>query len=107
MQSERIQCRGGDPADSLELLHRNWDIPTVKGQRDREMFLLDDAKRRIEGLPPVLTNEKIKVDKKEKGQATLGAFFQTSPAKKRKERSEEELNTPLKKESRVGEDKNH
>jgi hypothetical protein len=63
---------------------RNWDIPTVKGQREREIFLLEDAKRRIEGLPPVLSTDKIKVDKKEKGQATLGNFFQASPTKKRK-----------------------
>lgn len=63
-----------------KLTHKNvnqkyWDVPNVKAQRDREMFLLDDAKRRVEGLPPVLSNEKVKVDKKEKGQATLGSFF--------------------------------
>ena len=54
---------------------RNWSVPTVKGQREREVFLLNDAIRRVEGLPPVLSSEKIKVDKKEKGQATLGNFF--------------------------------
>lgn len=57
----------------------------MKGQREREIYLLEDAKRRIEGLPPVLSGEKVKVDKKEKGQATLGSFFQASPAKKRKD----------------------
>lgn len=60
----------------------------MKGQRERELFLLDDAKRRVEGLPPVLSNEKVKVDKKEKGQATLGSFFgpgiSTPSPKKRK-----------------------
>ncbi|KAK9897533.1 hypothetical protein P389DRAFT_142732 [Cystobasidium minutum MCA 4210] len=71
---------------------KNWDIPTVKGQRDREVFLLEDAKRRIEGLPPVLSSEKVKVDKKEKGQATLGNFFQSSPSKKRKENPTEASN---------------
>lgn len=73
----------------------------MKGQRDREIFLLEDAKRRIEGLPPVLSSEKIKVDKKEKGQATLGNFFQASPAKKRKERSEENTEESPKKASKV------
>lgn len=53
----------------------------MKGQREREVFLLNDAIRRVEGLPPVLSNEKIKVDKKEKGQSTLANFFGASPAK--------------------------
>ena len=46
--------------------------------------MLQDAIRRIEGLPPVLSNEKIKVDKKEKGQATLGSFFSNNPTPKKR-----------------------
>lgn len=51
-------------------------MPTVKGQREREVDLLEDAKRRVQGLPPVLGTEKVKVDQKqEKGQQTLDALF--------------------------------
>jgi hypothetical protein len=48
----------------------------VKGQREREVDLLEDAKRRVQGLPPVLPTEKAKADKKqEKGQQTLDSLF--------------------------------
>ncbi|KAH0499790.1 hypothetical protein TgHK011_006957 [Trichoderma gracile] len=52
-----------------------WSIPTVKGQRDRELELLEDAKRRVEGLPPVLGSEKVKVKTAEKGQQKLEDLF--------------------------------
>ncbi|KAK0763233.1 hypothetical protein N5P37_004219 [Trichoderma harzianum] len=48
-----------------------WSIPTVKGQREREVELLEDAKRRVQGLPPVLGSEKAKVKSVEKGQQKL------------------------------------
>lgn len=53
----------------------SWSIPTVKGQREREIELLDDAKRRVQGLPPVLAGEKVKVEKREKGQQKLDSLF--------------------------------
>jgi hypothetical protein len=53
----------------------SWSIPTVKGQREQEINLLEDAKRRIQGLPPVLASEKVKERKKEKGQQTLDKLF--------------------------------
>ncbi|EPS27118.1 hypothetical protein PDE_02059 [Penicillium oxalicum 114-2] len=49
----------------------SWSIPTVRGQRDRELELLEDAKRRVQGLPPVLTTEKVKMDRRERGQQSL------------------------------------
>jgi len=52
--------------------------------------LLDDAKRRVEGLPPVLSNEKVKVDKKEKGQATLANFFGSNGTTPKKRKAEDE-----------------
>lgn len=63
-----------------KLAHKNansnsWSIPKVKAQREREVFLLEDAKRRVEGLPPVLGTEKVKVTKHEKGQKTLDSLF--------------------------------
>jgi hypothetical protein len=48
----------------------------VKAQREREIDLLEDAKRRVQGLPPVLATEKAKVGaKQEKGQQTLDTLF--------------------------------
>lgn len=48
----------------------------MKAQREREIDLLEDAKRRVQGLPPVLATEKAKVGaKQEKGQRTLDALF--------------------------------
>ncbi|RFU23876.1 hypothetical protein B7463_g12459, partial [Scytalidium lignicola] len=38
---------------------------TVKAQREREVELHEDAKRRVQGLPPVLKSEKVKVAKQE------------------------------------------
>ncbi|GJN68131.1 hypothetical protein PLICBS_002174 [Purpureocillium lilacinum] len=49
----------------------SWSVPTVKGQRDREIDLLEDAKRRVLELPPVLASEKVKVTNEEKGQQKL------------------------------------
>lgn len=54
---------------------KSWSIPTVKGQREREMELLDDVKRRIQGLPPVLAGEKVRVEEHEKGQQKLDSLF--------------------------------
>ncbi|KAL4762101.1 uncharacterized protein BDW70DRAFT_32821 [Aspergillus foveolatus] len=51
----------------------SWSVPTVKKQREREVELLEDAKLRVQGLPPV--SEKVKVEKQEKGQKKLDAMF--------------------------------
>lgn len=70
-----------------KLAHKNagsasWSINTVKKQREREIELLDDAKRRIEGLPPVLGVEKVKVTKTpERGQKSLDSMFGSASAK--------------------------
>ena len=53
----------------------SWSIPTVRGQREREIEFLDDARRRIQGLPPVLASEKVKVEKHERGQQKLDSLF--------------------------------
>ncbi|KAF8905738.1 hypothetical protein CPB84DRAFT_1890942 [Gymnopilus junonius] len=63
-----------------KLAHKNansktWSIPDVKSQRDREVELLEDAKRRVQGLPPVMAGEKVKVIKHEKGQQKLDSLF--------------------------------
>ncbi|OAA56190.1 hypothetical protein SPI_07801 [Niveomyces insectorum RCEF 264] len=52
-----------------------WSVPTVKGQRAREVELLEDAKRRVEKLPPVLASERVKTNRTEKGQQKLDALF--------------------------------
>ena len=62
-------------------LCRNWSVNTVKGQREREIALLQDAIDRIKGLPPVTKQEKVHETKREKGQATLNSFFGASPSK--------------------------
>ncbi|KAL4924222.1 uncharacterized protein BDV17DRAFT_221224 [Aspergillus undulatus] len=51
----------------------SWSVPTVRKQREREVELLEDAKARVQGLPPV--SEKVKVEKQEKGQKKLDAMF--------------------------------
>ncbi|KAJ5707558.1 hypothetical protein N7488_007359 [Penicillium malachiteum] len=53
----------------------SWSIPTVQGQRERELELLEDAKRRVRGLPPVLASEKIRVEHLEQGQQRLDTMF--------------------------------
>jgi hypothetical protein len=53
----------------------SWSIPTVRGQREREIELLEDAQRRVQGLPPVLASEKVKVERREKGQQSLDTLF--------------------------------
>lgn len=53
-----------------------WSVPTVKGQRERELELLQDAESRIQGLPPVLARERVRVEKNEKGQQKLDTLFQ-------------------------------
>ncbi|KAJ5161299.1 hypothetical protein N7492_006691 [Penicillium capsulatum] len=60
---------------------RSWSIPTVREQRQREMDLLDDARRRVQGLPPVLSSEKVRVDRREKGQQSLDALLNQATAK--------------------------
>ncbi|KAJ5730562.1 uncharacterized protein N7483_005070 [Penicillium malachiteum] len=53
----------------------SWSIPTVQGQRERELELLEDAQRRIRGLPPVLASEKVRVAHLEQGQQRLDKMF--------------------------------
>ncbi|KAL2135480.1 hypothetical protein VTI74DRAFT_8339 [Chaetomium olivicolor] len=53
----------------------SWSVPTVKAQREREFQLLEDAKRRVQGLPPVVASEKVRTTKDEKGQQKLDALF--------------------------------
>lgn len=53
----------------------SWSIPTVKRQREREMELLEDAQRRVQGLPSVVASEKVKTDQREKGQQSIDALF--------------------------------
>jgi hypothetical protein len=70
-----------------KLAHRSattgsWSLPTVKAQREREIELLEDAKHRVQGLPPVLKSEKVKVEKHEKGQQKLDALFEKSGKRK-------------------------
>lgn len=55
----------------------------MKGQRDREVELLEDAKRRVEGLPPVLGSQKVKVAQQAKGQKTLDSMFSEAAKKER------------------------
>lgn len=57
----------------------SWSVPTIKAQRDQEINLLEDARRRIEGLPPVTAGEKVKVERVEKGQQKLEALFAKAP----------------------------
>ncbi|KAL2105922.1 hypothetical protein VUR80DRAFT_7538 [Thermomyces stellatus] len=52
-----------------------WSVPTVKGQREREVEILGDARRRVEGLPPVLASQKVKSKEQEKGQQRVDALF--------------------------------
>lgn len=44
--------------------------------------MLEDAKRRVQGLPPVLAEEKVKIDRPEKGQQRLDAMFAKVEANK-------------------------
>lgn len=53
----------------------SWSVPTVKAQREREVELLEDAKLRVQGLPPVVASEKVKTTREEKGQLKLDALF--------------------------------
>ncbi|KAK5073051.1 hypothetical protein LTR64_000540 [Lithohypha guttulata] len=62
----------------------SWSINTVKAQREHEIELLEDAKRRVQGLPPVLSGEKVKAASREKGQQKLDSLFVKSPNKKEK-----------------------
>lgn len=63
-----------------KLAHRaaassSWSVPTVKAQREREVELLEDARRRVQGLPPVSAGEKVRVERQEKGQQKLDSLF--------------------------------
>ncbi|KAJ5917898.1 hypothetical protein N7454_010273 [Penicillium verhagenii] len=53
----------------------SWSIPTVQGQRERELELLDDAQRRVRGKPPVLASEKVRSSLVEHGQQRLDDLF--------------------------------
>ncbi|RAL14513.1 uncharacterized protein BO97DRAFT_271646 [Aspergillus homomorphus CBS 101889] len=61
----------------------SWSVPTVKKQREREVELLEDAKHRVQGLPPVLASEKVKVEKHEKGQTKLDSMFGKAGTKRK------------------------
>ncbi|KAI6129533.1 hypothetical protein EV401DRAFT_746794 [Pisolithus croceorrhizus] len=53
-----------------------WSVNTVKGQRDREIQLLEDSIRRVQGLPPVISSQKVATQKmKDPGQKTLDQIF--------------------------------
>ncbi len=54
---------------------KSWSVPTIKAQREREVELLEDAKRRVQGLPPVAASEKVRTTKEEKGQQKLDVLF--------------------------------
>ncbi|KAI5303538.1 hypothetical protein KEM55_000495, partial [Ascosphaera atra] len=71
----------------------SWSIPTVKKQREREVELLDDAKRRIQGLPPVMAGEKVKSTGLEKGQRKLDTLF----GKPKEAKGSEDAERPAKK----------
>ena len=63
-----------------KLAHRSgpskpWSVPTVKGQREKEVEILEDAKRRVQGLPPVLATQKVRDKERVKGQQTVDALF--------------------------------
>ncbi|KAK9372443.1 uncharacterized protein V1513DRAFT_238457 [Lipomyces chichibuensis] len=69
-----------------KLAHKNaasekWSIGTVMGQRKREVELLEDAKRRVEGLPPVLKEQKVQDTTQQKGQRTLDSLFKIKEGK--------------------------
>ncbi|KAJ5930088.1 hypothetical protein N7466_005581 [Penicillium verhagenii] len=53
----------------------SWSIPTVQGQRERELELLDDAQRRVRGKPPVLASERFRSSPVEHGQQRLDDLF--------------------------------
>jgi hypothetical protein len=69
---------------------KSWSVPTVRAQREREVEILEDASRRVRGLPSVLADEKIKVETREKGQQKLDTLFgkqretNDTPPRKRK-----------------------
>jgi hypothetical protein len=60
----------------------SWSVPTVKAQREREVELLEDAKLRVQGLPPVVASQKVKTTKHEKGQLKLDALFAKAKGEK-------------------------
>jgi hypothetical protein len=71
---------------------KGWSVPTVKGQREREVELLEDAKRRVLGMAPVHAGEKVKVEQREKGQQKLDMLFGKAPKvaeDKKRKRAEE------------------
>ena len=49
---------------TCQLAHKSvesnaWNISTVKGQREREIELLEDVKARVQGLVPVFGSQKV------------------------------------------------
>lgn len=44
--------------------------------------MLEDAQRRVKGLPPVLASEKVKIEQREKGQQSLDTLFGQAKRKK-------------------------
>ncbi|KAI6019893.1 hypothetical protein F5J12DRAFT_493303 [Pisolithus orientalis] len=75
-----------------------WSVNTVKGQRDREIQLLEDSIERVKGLPPVISSQKVPSKKmKNPGQKTLDQIFFGGAGKK--EQQQEDIS----KEDRSGE----
>ncbi|KAK9492569.1 hypothetical protein V1508DRAFT_462136 [Lipomyces doorenjongii] len=86
-----------------KLAHKNaasekWSIGTVMGQRQREMELLEDAKRKVDGLPPVLKEQKVQDTTQQKGQRTLDSLFKI---KERKDRTKDSAKRESESGSRV------
>lgn len=64
----------------------SWSVNTVKGQRDREIQLLEDSIRRVQGLPPVTSSQKVATQKmKDPGQKTLDQIFFGGASRKGKQ----------------------
>ena len=76
MQTRTTHLTGSKYKLAHKSVSSSWSIPTIQGQRERELELLDDAMRRVRGLPPVLASEKVKGEKRlEQGQQRLDTLF--------------------------------
>ncbi|EEH45916.2 uncharacterized protein PADG_02066 [Paracoccidioides brasiliensis Pb18] len=52
-----------------------WSVGSVREQREREVELLEDAGRRVRGLPPVSKGERVREEMRERGQQRVDEFF--------------------------------
>ncbi|KAL1997721.1 hypothetical protein VTN02DRAFT_968 [Thermoascus thermophilus] len=70
---------------------REWSVPTVKAQREREVALLEDAKQRVQGLPPVTPGERVREGEltREKGQMRVDVLFKRQKTKRKREEGED------------------